>query len=90
MLFPLGRIVITAGTVALLQANEAVRLLKAVRLLNRHLNGDWGELDAHDWHANSLALREGHRLLRNNGFHGARVWIITEADRTVTTILLPE
>ena len=59
--------------------------------LTRHLSGDWGELDEHDWQANESALLEGTRLLSAYvASNGERFWIITEASRDVTTSLLPE
>jgi hypothetical protein len=60
-------------------------------LLDRHLRGDWGELDIADIASNELALLTRRRLLSNYAIPGGgKVWIITEADRSVTTILLPE
>jgi len=58
--------------------------------LARHASGDWGDLDAHDRRENELALRHGRRLLSSYPVGERRVWIITEADRSVTTVLLPE
>ena len=60
-------------------------------LLGCHAAGDWGELDAQDHHANETALRIGERLLSAYTVPspGRRVWVITEADRSATTILLP-
>lgn len=60
-------------------------------LLKRHLCGDWGELDIVDIACNELALLIHRRLLSSYVIPGGgKVWIITEADRSVTTILLPE
>ena len=59
--------------------------------LSRHLNGDWGDVDEADKAANNRALRYGDRLL--SAYHapdGTRFWIITEADRSCTTVLLPD
>ncbi len=61
-----------------------------LHLLSRHRSGDWGELDAHDVHENGRALRHGWRILSSYPIGEQRVWVITEADRSVTTILLPE
>jgi len=59
--------------------------------LTRHANGDWGCLGPEDWEENQRALNEGGRLFSNyDSKNGQRFWIITEADRSVTTILLPE
>jgi len=59
-------------------------------LLARHATGDWGELCAFDRRQNQMALREGYRVLSSYELSVGRVWIITEADRSITTILLPE
>ena len=61
------------------------------RALQRHVIGDWGELDAEDKKTNDLALEFGERLLSAyKSASGTKFWIITESDRSVTTILLPE
>jgi len=90
VLFPLGRIVATPGALTAL-GNAGV---DPVELLTRHLSGDWGDLDAHDRLENERGLRHGLRLLSAYGLgeNGAdrRVWLITEADRSCTCILLPE
>ena len=58
--------------------------------LQRHLAGDWGELDEHDTRENELSLQHGWRLLSAYTLStGVKVWIITEATRESTTILLP-
>ena len=59
--------------------------------MQRHLAGDWGDVDSHDHAANERALIEGTRLLSAyQSAQGVKFWIITEADRSATTILLPE
>lgn len=83
-LFPMGRLVATPGVLALLSHRELIGAL------GRHSRGDWGEVDDEDQAANDRALKCGARLLSvfvTAG--GARFWIITEADRSTTTILLP-
>ena len=85
-LFPLGHIVATPGALAALDlagvAPEA--------LLDRHVHGDWGDLSEGDRKLNGEALSAGERLLSTYVLPGAtRVWIITEADRSATTLLLP-
>ena len=83
--FPTGQIVITRGALDEL-AEQDVR-----RGLARHISGDWGELDEEDWKANDAALEHGGRLLsRYITPSGTTFWIITEHDRSVTTILLPD
>ncbi len=85
MRFPLGRVVATPGALALLDAGEVGDLL------GRHASGDWGDLDAHDRRANAQALKTGARIFSAyETSKGGRVWIITEADRSSTCILLPE
>lgn len=59
--------------------------------LARHESGDWGDVCSEDWQENELSLREGFRLL--SSYHlstGVKIWVITEADRSATTMLLPE
>jgi len=59
--------------------------------ISRHANGDWGEVDEHDRKANQYALEHGLRVMSVYTLRtGEKIWIITEADRSVTTILLPE
>jgi hypothetical protein len=58
--------------------------------LARHAAGDWGDLCAFDRRQNEIALRDGYRVLSSYEVPAGRIWIITEADRSVTTILLPE
>lgn len=58
--------------------------------LNRHVVGDWGELDEEDRLENDRSLENGYRLLSAYRSGVTKFWIITEASRTVTTVLLPE
>ena len=83
--FPLGRTVTTPGTLAVIPNDE----LQAA--LRRHHSGDWGELDEHDRQENERALREGSRLFSVYRTEASvKFYIITEHDRSVTTVLLPE
>jgi hypothetical protein len=86
-LFSLGRIVATPGALALLAATGA----DPVELLSRHQRGDWGEVCPEDAHENELSVREGYRILSSYrvGEDDAKVWLITEAHRFSTCILLP-
>jgi hypothetical protein len=85
--FEPGRIVSTPGA---LQAMEEAGENPASLLL-RHLSGDWGELDEHDIRENEFSLEHGLRLLSAYRLsNGTKIWIITEADRSATTFLLPE
>lgn len=82
---PLGQLAITPTAAAALAQPDVVTALR------RHSSGDWGEVDDDDRRANDDALRFGTRLLsayRSSG--GTRFWVITEADRSVTTVLLPD
>ncbi|AMM27605.1 hypothetical protein [Acinetobacter pittii] len=58
-------------------------------LLHRHQRGDWGDLNEPDREANEQALIEDLRILSSYNFDNEKIWIITEADRALTTILLP-
>jgi hypothetical protein len=59
--------------------------------LKRHSKGDWGDIGEEDKNENELSLRKGFRLLSSYTAEGLpKIWIITEADRSVTTILFPE
>jgi hypothetical protein len=59
--------------------------------ISRHANGDWGEVDEHDRKANEYAEEHGLRVLSAYTLrNGVRIWLITEGDRSTTTILLPE
>lgn len=72
--------------VALLEAHDEPKTFIA-----RHLEGDWGDLGPADWAANEEALRTGGRLIsRYHTSLGRPLWVITEANRYATTILLPE
>jgi hypothetical protein len=85
--FPLGRMVATPGALDALQESGETPL----RYLTRHQAGDWGELDPADVKENELGLEQGLRLLSAYVLrNGAKIWIITEADRSATTVLLPE
>ena len=83
---PLGRIVTTPGALKLLSDIEE----DPFGYIARHAAGDWGNLCAFDRRQNQIALRDGYRVLSSYEVPAGRVWIITEADRSVTTILLPE
>jgi hypothetical protein len=84
--FPLGRIAATPGVLQALAEAEHTPL----EFIARHAAGDWGELDEHDRQENELSLVHGFRLLSAYTLsNGTRIWIITEADRRVTTLLLP-
>jgi hypothetical protein len=81
--FPLGQVAITA--------NASLRLLteEVMTALSRHASGDWGDLCPEDTLANDHAMNDGGRLFSAYGQGEERFWIITEADRSITTVLLP-
>jgi hypothetical protein len=96
--FPLGRVVATPGALELLARTNTTPL----ELLARHVCGDWGDLGADDARENDFSLQHGLRLLSayklppppsdTSAAAGTpeTIWIITERDRSVTTLLLPE
>ena len=85
--FPLGQIVATPGALdALKDAGQ-----DASFFLDRHVQGDWGTVGSEDWQTNDEALLHGERLLSAyRTLKNVRIWIITEADRSSTCVLLPE
>jgi len=85
--FELGQVVATPGALAALKKAGQ----QPCEFLTRHINRDWGDLDEEDRKENEYSLEQGFRLLsayKTNA--GDRLWIITESDRSVTTLLLPE
>ncbi|MEZ0606162.1 hypothetical protein ACAX43_29155 [Paraburkholderia sp. IW21] len=85
--FRMGQPIITLAARSVLEQAG----ISATVLLGRHLRGDWGELDIADIASNELALLIHRRLLSSYVIPGGgKIWIITEANRAVTTILLPE
>jgi hypothetical protein len=86
-LFTLGQVVATPGALAAIEKSGQ----QPGDSLARHVRGDWGELDPGDIKENELSLQHGFRLL--SAYHtsaGEKLWVITEADRSSTCILLPE
>lgn len=85
--FRTGQLVITRGVDELIRQGR----LNPSAYLARHLGGDWGDLCDEDRHLNDAALKSGDRLLSSYQVApDLKVWIITEWDRSVTTLLLPE
>ena len=85
-LFSLGRTLATPGALRTLERTG----VSAASLLLRHQRGDWGDLDVEDQRANDRALREDARIFSSYLLEGnEKVWVITEADRSLTTFLLP-
>ncbi len=84
-LFEVGKLVATPGALAALTPEEPLKLL------SRHVSGDWGEVPPEDAAGNELGVERGFRIVSSYGTaSGTRVWLITEADRSSTCILLPE
>ncbi len=84
-LFELGQVVSTPGALSTLTRQDMEKALA------RHHQGDWGEVGRHDWRANEEALTEGFRLFSvYRTEEGEKFWVITEADRSSTCVLLPE
>lgn len=88
--FPLGEMVMTRG-VADMCATDPKFAVFVLQSLGRHSQGDWGELSQEDINENEYSLRRGFRLLSAyEPLQLPPVWIITEADRSATTVLFPE
>jgi len=85
-LFNLGRVLAMPGALELLESYGK----SPNEYLDRHASGDWGDLTQHDRHENELSLREGFRIFSAYTVSPLNtLWVITEADRASTTILLP-
>jgi hypothetical protein len=83
--FPLGLVALTAGIHTRLDPDQVARAI------SRHAAGDWGELDAEDQQENERSLQEGGRLMsRYRATDGTVFYVVTEHDRSYTTVLLPE
>jgi hypothetical protein len=83
--FKLGKVVTTPGALASLSHHDILRGII------RHQSGDWGELDAEDCETNDKAVNQGLRVLSQyRSAQGTKFWIVTEADRSSTCVLLPE
>jgi|SRR6516162_1131707 hypothetical protein len=86
-LFPLGEIVATPEALEALEASHQ----SPAEFLARHARGDWGELSADDIAENEFSLKNGFRLVSSYlTASGQKLWVITEEDRSLTTLLLPD
>ena len=84
--FPLGQVVATPGALSALEKAEQL----PAEFLDRHVNGDWGRVPDEDKQENEFSVEHGFRILSAyTTSAGDRVWVLTEADRSTTTILLP-
>ena len=85
--FQLGQMVATPGALSALEKAEQL----PAEFLDRHVNGDWGEVPDADKQENELSVEQGFRILSAyTTSAGDRIWILTEADRSATIIMLPE
>jgi len=85
--FSLGRVVATPGALSALEKAEQL----PAAFLDRHVNGDWGDVSEADKQENEVSIEQGFRILAAyTTSAGDTIWILTEADRSVTTLLLPE
>jgi hypothetical protein len=82
-LFELGDVLLTRGV------QDKFVHTQLAPLLERHVTGDWGLCCKEDWEVNQVALREGDRLMSVYTINDERIWVITEWNRSVTTMLLP-
>jgi hypothetical protein len=81
----LGQVVATRGAIAVVGQQDIMEALA------RHVQGDWGEVSPEDWQENDISVANGYRVLSAyRTTSGTKFWIITEADRSATTVLLPD
>ena len=85
-LFQMGTLVATPGAIEALEGVER----NLVQLLARHVEGDWGNLDEHDVRENELSLKQGYRLFSAYNIEDEKFYVITEWNRSVTTVLKPD
>lgn len=88
MLFKLGRVVATPGALGAIEENN----VDVWSLLQCHANGDWGCVPEEDRQENLLSIENGYRVMSSYPINdrGDKLWVITEADRSSTCLLLPE
>ena len=85
--FALGRVVATPGALSALEKAEQL----PAEFLDRHVNGDWGDVPEEDKQENERSVAQGLRILSAyTTSAGDKIWILTEADRSATTLMLPE
>lgn len=89
MKIKLGQVVMTRGIANLVEEND-IFSAKVFQSLAKHQNGDWGDVCQEDKEANDWSAENGERVLSAYTICDTKVWIITEANREYTTILLPE
>jgi hypothetical protein len=84
----LGKLVMTSG-MSHWAGHDAARMEGILHLVKKHQSGNWGEVDSEDWQANDQSVEEGTRILSSYTLFGEKIWVITEWDRSVTTVLFP-
>ena len=84
--FAMGRVTITSAALATLQEHQHL----IMEMLNRHCQGDWGDVCEEDAELNNDAVKYGGRLLSSYLIGDEKLWIITEADRSATTLLMAD
>lgn len=85
--FPLGRVVATPGALTACERSGDV----PADFIQRHERGDWGNIGPEDWENNDAALQDGLRVVSSYTLkNGDAIWVISEADRSATTLLLPD
>lgn len=86
--FTLGQVVTTQGVIGLLEENQLPQT-RLSELLTRHISGDWGNVPKEDKELNDSSLDHGGRLMSSYTVANQTIWIITEWDRSYTTLMLP-
>jgi hypothetical protein len=85
-MFPIGRLVATPGALAFCKQHG----INPIHVIARHVARDWSEMCLEDQRSNERAIEEGSRVFSAYVYHGQKVWVITEANRYSTTLLLAE
>jgi hypothetical protein len=87
--FTLGKTVMTQGIASLIEEHDVKGHYELTKILHRHGSGDWGDIDKEDADQNEFAMNNSERILSSYELFGEKVWVITEWDRSATTVLLP-
>ena len=89
LLFDVGMVVCTNGVDNFIKEDED-RVASISKCLYRHMSGDWGDIHKDDIGLNEESIEDGTRIVSVYSVDDTKIWIITEADRSSTTILFPE
>lgn len=84
----LGQIVMTDGVASWIE-NNGININEIVAVLKRHKNEDWGDLCDEDRESNDISVKNNQRVLSCYQIKGEKIWVITEWDRSKTTVLFP-